>query len=83
MLGSFFTRPFVRLSLNTKIVNEVFDFEGGELIEEQNNEIIIENEENIIEGLKNLDETCSIQKGSINHNMLGPLKNRMSSPAAL
>jgi len=33
VLGEFFTRPFVRLSLNTKIVNEVFDFEGGELEE--------------------------------------------------
>lgn len=28
MIGEFITRPFVRLSLNTKIVNEVFEFEG-------------------------------------------------------
>lgn len=28
MIGAFLTRPFVRLSLNTKIVNEVFEFEG-------------------------------------------------------
>ncbi|EAS03086.2 transmembrane protein, putative (macronuclear) [Tetrahymena thermophila SB210] len=30
ILGEFVTRPFVRLSLSIKIVNEVFDFEGGE-----------------------------------------------------
>lgn len=28
VLGEFFTRPFVQLSLNTKMINEVFDFEG-------------------------------------------------------
>lgn len=29
ILGEFVTRPFVRLSLNIKIINEVFEFEGG------------------------------------------------------
>lgn len=30
IMGEFITKPFVRLSLSIKIVNEVFDFEGGE-----------------------------------------------------
>lgn len=33
VMGEFFTRPFVRLSLNTKIINEIFDFEGEDLDE--------------------------------------------------
>ena len=42
MLGEFITRPFARLSLNTKIVNEVFDFEGGDANEGSNDLISME-----------------------------------------
>lgn len=35
VIGEFMIGPFVRLSLNTKIVNEVFEFEGGEFEEEE------------------------------------------------
>ena len=42
MLGEFVTRPFARLSLNTKIVNEVFDFEGGDANDGSNDLISME-----------------------------------------
>lgn len=35
VFGEFLIGPFVRLSLNTKIVNEVFEFEGGETEEDE------------------------------------------------
>jgi len=42
MLGEFITRPFARLSLNTKIVNDIFDFEGGDANEGSNDLISME-----------------------------------------
>lgn len=51
VFGEFIIGPFVRLSLNTKIVNEVFEFEGGEVEEEDltNNQEIFDlyQEENV------------------------------------